>query len=125
MTRCICASRRTGRRITRGSWPRGRSGAACARGGREDGMSERTKQALITLFFLGQLVAVWWLGGGPEYAVSLAREVAAWWENKEEQDEERNDEEKEQAIQRYGFYLAESAEEAGLAFRHQGPDKLD
>src|SRR5262245_2719769 len=108
----MCGSPKIGRRTTRGSWPRVRSGAACARRGREGGMSETTKRALITLFFLGQLVAVWWLGGGPEYAAGLLSELAARWQEAPENDAEAD--ETEQAIRRYGFYLAESAEEAGL-----------
>jgi hypothetical protein len=71
-------------------------------------VSETTKRSLITLFFLSQLVAVWLLGG------------AYGWPTGDDQPGE-----KEQAIERYGFYLTESAEEAGLVFTHQGPNKLD
>jgi enediyne biosynthesis protein E4 len=67
-------------------------------------MNRAFKQALITLFFLAQLVAVWALNqSGPQ----------------------AKDEGAEAALRNYGFHLKESAKECGIDFKHESPRDLD
>jgi enediyne biosynthesis protein E4 len=69
-------------------------------------MNRIFKQALIGLFFAGQLVTVWALNraGTEKPEEPLAPELA---------------------LQRYGFYLRDHAKEAGLNFTHGSPRDLD
>src|SRR4051794_32036331 len=69
-------------------------------------MNRIFKQALIGLFFAGQLVTVWALNraGTEKLEDPLAPELA---------------------LQRYGFYLRDHAKEAGLNFTHGSPQNLD
>jgi enediyne biosynthesis protein E4 len=67
-------------------------------------MGRTFKQSLITLFFIGQLVAVW----------ALNRD---WGK---EPDSNRNE-----ALPKYGFYLDESAQKCGIDFKHESPTQLD
>ncbi|MFO0844885.1 MAG: CRTAC1 family protein [Gemmataceae bacterium] len=67
-------------------------------------MSRTFKQAIITLFFLAQLVAVWALNHtGPQ----------------------AKDEGAETALRNFGFYLKECAGECGIDFKHESPRELD
>jgi hypothetical protein len=67
-------------------------------------MNKNLKQAIITLFFAGQIVAVW----------ALNRE-----------DKPQEDVGAEEALKRYGFHLRESAKDCGIDFVHESPRKLD
>jgi hypothetical protein len=69
-------------------------------------MNRIFKQALIGLFFAGQLVTVWALNraGTEQPDEPLPSEVA---------------------LERYGFYLRDHAKEAGLNFTHGSPQNLD
>ena len=66
-------------------------------------MNRIIKQILITLFFLGQLGAVWWLN----------------------RTDHVEDEGEKMALERYGFFLRESAKSLGIDFRHQNAEKFD
>jgi enediyne biosynthesis protein E4 len=66
-------------------------------------MNRILKQILITLFFLGQLGAVWWL-------------------NRTDHVEDKGDAE---ALERYGFFLRERAHALGIDFRHENAEHLD
>src|SRR5262245_49770456 len=61
------------------------------------------KQTVVTLFFAGQLAAVWALSRTETQYVLPP----------------------DKALERYGFYLRESAQEAGLIFKHESPRELD
>jgi hypothetical protein len=67
-------------------------------------MTRHWKQAVITLFFIAQLVAVWAL-------------------NRDTRDTEHAGAEK--AVAKYGFYLKEVAKECGIDFVHESPRDLD
>jgi hypothetical protein len=64
------------------------------------------KQAIITLFFIGQLVAVWALNkkGQPSLPPKF---------------------DSKKALETYGFFLTESAKKRGITFEHQSPKDLD
>jgi hypothetical protein len=66
-------------------------------------MNRYLKQILVTLFFVGQLAAVWALNRTPRPL----------------------DKGQESALRNYGFYLRESAKESGLVFTHESPRELD
>ncbi len=68
-------------------------------------MGSLMKQALVGLFFAGQLGLVWWLNAG---AVPPPRPF-----------------DPSKALARYGFYLTESAKECGLDFVHERPGEVD
>jgi hypothetical protein len=67
-------------------------------------MSRKYKQALITLFFIGQLVAVW--------ALNKKRDTPS-------------DQGRDESVRRYGFHLLESAKKCGIDFKHESPRQLD
>jgi hypothetical protein len=67
-------------------------------------MSRKVKQAIIALFFLGQVAAVW--------AINHAQRA----------EEDRG---AEAALKRYGFHLRECSRECGIDFKHESPKLLD
>src|SRR5262245_62945994 len=64
-------------------------------------MTRFWKHAVVTLIFIGQLVAVWALNRRPVLDPTTLTEK--------------------EALERYGFYLRESSKQAGIDFVHEGP----
>ena len=62
------------------------------------------KRLLITLFFAGQIFAVWALNRDDRPKTDLGQD---------------------EALKRYGFHLRECAKECGINFVHNGPSELD
>jgi hypothetical protein len=67
-------------------------------------MTRLFKQAIVTLLFAGQLVAVWALNSSGPTQTPF---------------------DPEKALANYGFYLTECARECGLDFKHESPEDLD
>jgi hypothetical protein len=75
-------------------------------------MSRTFKQAIITLFFLGQLAAVWALNRSS--ATTEEDSAAATTEDGAAE-----------ALRKHGFYLRECAKQCGIDFMHESPRELD
>lgn len=67
-------------------------------------MSRTIKKAIITVFFLSQLITVWALNSSSSTQGTQSPETA---------------------LTRYGFYLSECAKECGIDFMHEAPLHLD